>query len=94
MAFSKHRVAKPNRVGSSNQRRAHPIEVTKSGTPRMYRHAGKVDQTAKQTIFCVDDETALSSHHRLAFKNVAKTTAQTAQDLESRARRSTGAILG
>lgn len=56
----------------------YPIEVTKSGTPRMYRQVqGKVDQTAKQTIFYVDEEPAfIVTSPPPAFKNVAKTTAQ------------------
>lgn len=56
----------------------YPIEVTKSGTPRMYRQAqGKIDQASKQTIFYVDDETAfIVTSPPPAFKNVPKTTAQ------------------
>ncbi|HUN08183.1 MAG TPA: Piwi domain-containing protein [Aggregatilineales bacterium] len=56
----------------------YPIEVTKSGTPRMYRQAqGKIDQASKQTIFYVDEETAfIVTSPPPAFKNVAKTTAQ------------------
>jgi|GEM_PF-1046157 len=56
----------------------YPIEVTKSGTPRMYRQVqGKIDQASKQTIFYVDEETAfIVTSPPPAFKNVAKTTAQ------------------
>jgi hypothetical protein len=63
--------------GEAIQAEFYPIEVTKSGTPRMYRHLqGKVDQTAKQTIFYLDEQTAfIVTSPPPAFKNVAKTTA-------------------
>jgi len=55
-----------------------PIEVTKSGTPRMYQILnGKIDQTNKQTVFYLDEQTAfIVTSPPPAFKGVAKTTAQ------------------
>jgi len=66
------------RWGEAIQAEFYPVEVTKSGTPRMYRHIqGKIDQTGKQTIFYLDEQTAfIVTSPPPAFKNVAKTTAQ------------------
>lgn len=56
----------------------YPIEVTKSGTPRMYRRLDeKTDQALRQTIFHVDEQTAfIVTSPPPAPGNVAKTTAQ------------------
>jgi hypothetical protein len=64
--------------GEAIQAEFYPIEVTKSGTPRMYRFVqGKVDQTGKQTMFYLDEQTAfIVTSPPPAFKNIAKTTAQ------------------
>lgn len=64
--------------GKTIQAQFYPIEVTKSGTPRMYRVMGeKIDQTDKQTIFYVDEQTAfIVTSPPPAPKNIAKTTAQ------------------
>lgn len=64
--------------GEAIQAELYPVEVTKSGTPRMYRLIqGKVEQTGKQTIFYLDEQTAfIVTSPPPAFKNIAKTTAQ------------------
>jgi argonaute-like protein implicated in RNA metabolism and viral defense len=56
----------------------YPIEVTKSGTPRMYRQIkGKIDQTGKQSVFYLDEQTAfIVTSPPPAVNNIAKTTAQ------------------